>query len=1029
MGNKSEKVQCPECQSYNSKDSRYCNKCGTPLGKLPQTLTYIPPSEQKADDRLNFSEGDSFGTRYRIVEEIGRGGMGRVYKAKDTDLGITVALKMIRPEYSSRPDFIERFKKETLLARSISHENVIRIHDLGEVEEIKFISMDYIKGQNLKEFIRTSGKLSVETAISITRQICEALRVAHKKGIVHRDLKPQNIMIDNDGQVYTMDFGLAKSLEAQEDDLSRGIVGTPQYFSPEQAKGEKADQKSDIYSLGIVLFEMLTGKKLFEAENAAGYMQKHIHEMPPSASAANPLVPLFLEKIVLKCLEKDREKRYQNVEEILKDLAEHEEESSIHMPRSKVKKLMKFAYFIPLALIITLAIYLLISRKEPGIPSLSESERIPLAVMYFENNTGDEKLDYWGKALSDLMIHDLSQSKYIRVLTGDRLFEILEKLNLLETEGYSSEDLKSVAARGRANHILHGNYTKAEDTFRVNVMLQNLITEELIGSKGVEGKGVRTFYSAVDELTPWVKSKLNLTSRQIAADIDREIGTITTSSPEALEYYILGKQYYQEGKYQESNEALEKAVEIDPGFAIAYRRISINYDYLEEIDQVKKYAQKALSLMDRVSDRDRYLIQGWAYTILEDSNDKAIETYKKLLEYYPDDEEGNVNLGAIYRNMEEWDLALERFNKILRVNPSIACQNLVFSYKAKGLYEKAKEILRDNQHNLFNQSFYHYNLSFIYLCQGRQDMALNEIENALSYDPDDYLSTELMGNIYHIQGNYQAAEHTYRELIDMDDPFKQLEGRLWLAYQYLDRGQIENCRKEIFQGIKEAKKYEFKPSTLNFLKFLTYLNLQMNNLDEALDVSNQMIETASEINSREGILSALYLRGHTYVKLNKINEAENTAEQLKQLIEKTGIQKHMRYYYHLTGMLAQNKNMTSQAIEEFEKALSLLPHQHEVINEHAFYLFPLAFLYYQLGELEKAREQFEEIVSLTTGRLKWGDIYAKSYYWLGKIFQKKGWHGKAIENYRKFFQLWEKADLGLPEIEDARKQLALLKKA
>ena len=243
MGNKAKKVQCPKCYSFNIEDSRYCNKCGSSLEKKEETLTYIPKN-----DRLNFLPGDSFGSRYRIVEEIGRGGMGRVYKAEDKELGITVALKMIRPEYSSSPRFIKRFKKETLLARSISHENVIRIHDLGELNEIKFISMEYIKGQNLKELIRTSGTLTVETTISITRQICEALRIAHQKGIVHRDLKPQNIMIDNNGKVYTMDFGLAKSIEAQEDSLSRGIVGTPQYLSPEQAKGEKADQRSDIYS-------------------------------------------------------------------------------------------------------------------------------------------------------------------------------------------------------------------------------------------------------------------------------------------------------------------------------------------------------------------------------------------------------------------------------------------------------------------------------------------------------------------------------------------------------------------------------------------------------------------------------------------------------------------------------------------------------------------------------------------------------------------------------------------------------------
>ena len=713
MGNKAKKVQCPKCYSFNIEDSRYCNKCGSSLGEIPETLTYPPSRERKTDDRLNFLPGDSFGARYRIVEEIGRGGMGRVYKAEDKELGITVALKMIRPEYSSNPRFIKRFKKETLLARSISHENVIRIHDLGEVDEIKFISMDYIKGQNLKELIHTSGTLTVETTISITRQICEALRVAHQKGIVHRDLKPQNIMIDNNGKVYTMDFGLAKSMEAQENSVSRAIIGTPQYLSPEQAKGEKVDQRSDIYSLGIIIFEMLTGKKPFEAETAAGYIQKHIHEMPPSPSETNPLIPSFLEKIILRCLEKDREKRYQSVEEILKDLEEQKVTSRPLLPRTKIKKLLKVTYATFLILLIVIAIYLLRGRKKPGIPSLSEGGRISVAVMYFENNTGDKSLDHWRKSLSDLMIQDLSQSKYIRVLTGDRLFNILRQLKLLEAKTYSSEDLKKVAARGRVNHILLGNYSRAEDTFRINTILQNVVTEELIGSKREEGKGLGSFFSMVDELTIWTKSKLNITRPEIAADIDREIGKIITSSPEALKFYSLGEQYYNEGKLQESNEALKKALKIDPEFALAYKRISENYYYLYEIDQAKKYIQKALSLLDRLSDRERYLIQGFAYTILEDSFEKAIETYKKLLQHYPDDEDGNMYLGATYRNMEEWDLAFERFNKILKVNPVIACENLTLCYMAKGLYEKAREILQANQHNYFNQAQFHWDMGLI----------------------------------------------------------------------------------------------------------------------------------------------------------------------------------------------------------------------------------------------------------------------------------------------------------------------------
>lgn len=1028
MGNQNKTVQCPQCYSYIGEDSRYCHKCGYLVEEDQKTLTYSPAQEKLADDSLHFLPGESFGPRYRIIEEIGRGGMGRVYKAEDQELGITVALKMIRPEFSSRPSFIQQFKEETLLARAISHENVIRIHDISEVNDIKFISMDFIKGHNLKELIHTSGTLAVETAINITKQLCKGLSVAHKKGIVHQDLKPRNIMIDNDGRVYTMDFGVAKSVAAQEMTPSKGIIGTPPYISPEQAKKEKVDQRSDIYSFGIIIYEMLTGKRPFEAETSSEYVEKHIHETPPSPSKTNPLIPPFLEKIILKCLEKDRDKRYQSVNEILKDLEEHKEESKIILARPKAKKLWRFVYAIPLILIIGIGIYLLIGKRKTIVPSAARGGRIPLAVMYFENNTGDERLDYWRKALSDLIIIDLAQSRLISVVTGNRLLEILENLHLLEAKNYTTEDLKEVASRGGVDYILHGNYTKAEETFRINVMLQNIVTEELTGSKSVKGKGLESFDTMVDELTPWIKSQFNLTRQEIAEDIDRKIGKIFTSSPEALELYYQAKQHYHEGKFEKSIEVLKKALAVDPGFAIAYKIISENFHYIGEIEQAYQYAQGALSLIDRISFRERSLIQGWAYTVLENSYDEAIETYRKMLKYYPDDEDGNVYLGAIYRNMEEWDLALERFSKILNVNPLIACKNLVLLYMAKGSYDKAKEILQSYR-DVYEEDDFHWDLSLIYLCQGRDDLALIEAENAFSLNREDESNIELMGDIYHIQDNFRGAEYYYRQLLEKEDLFSQLNGRHWLGRLYLAQGQYEKCKQEINQGITESEKHNKIFDMLRFLKFSAYLNLRMNQLDEALDSLDQIERIAPKFGETSGVILALHYRGLIYLEMKKTNEAKKIAEQLEQLIKETGIKKYMRYYYHLKGMIAQTNNNASQTIKAFEKALTFLAHQREVDDEHAFFSYALASFYYQIGNFEKAQKQYGKIINLTTGRLYWGDIYARSFFWVGKIFQKKGEQEKAIENYEKFLQLWKATDLGLPEIAEAKNQLALLKKA
>ncbi|MDH4257244.1 MAG: hypothetical protein OEV50_00400, partial [Candidatus Aminicenantes bacterium] len=279
-----------------------------------------------------------------------------------------------------------------------------------------------------------------------------------------------------------------------------------------------------------------------------------------------------------------------------------------------------------------------------------------------------------------------------------------------------------------------------------------------------------------------------------------------------------------------------------------------------------------------------------------------------------------------------------------------------------------------------------------------------------------------------VQDNFEKAEENFRQLLEKKNLQSQLWGRFWLAHLYLTQGKFNKCRKEVIQGIENSQKFNLRPSEINYMLFLAYLNLQKNQYAEALNVLNQVEKVASEINIIEAKIHAFHFRGLTYMKMDNLNEAKNTAEQLKHLIEKTGIRNNMRYYYHLMGKIAQEEDAFSISINDFEKALSLFPHQHDIYDEHAFYLNSLASAYYQAGDLEKASEQYAKIVSLTTGRLRWGDIYAKSFYWLGKICQQKGWEGKAIEHYEKFLHLWAEADSGLPETADAKNQLDTLRK-
>jgi tetratricopeptide (TPR) repeat protein/predicted Ser/Thr protein kinase len=1021
MSKREKAVQCSKCFTLNPDDSQFCSRCGSSLENYQETLSYITPDGVPPEKVAPYTPGEIFDNRYRIIEEIGRGGMGRVYKAEDTELNITVALKIIRPRYSSDPHFVERFKKEMLTARSISHENVIRIFDLGETHKIKYISMEYIKGQNLRELIRVSGTLSLETVLNMAKQMCEALRVAHQKGIIHQDLKPSNIMVDNSGRVYILDFGLAKAAYGLESEKTGEIAGTPQFMSPEQAKGEKIDPRSDIYSLGAILYEMVTGKQVFEAASAEEYRQKNIAEIPVPPSKFNPRLPRHLDHIILKCLEKDKAKRYQSTQEMLVDLDRY------ILPKASLLTGLarRFGYFALAAMVLlAIAAALYLGKKSAAPPAL-KNKRLSLAIVYLTNNTGDKNLDYMRRNLSELLIADLLQSQYVRVMTGDQIYAILKGLNFLDAPTYSSEELKQLALQGSVDFILSGNFTEINETYRINTFLYKAKTMELLGSEQAEGQGKASIFSLIDVLTRKIKSDIKLPPERIAKDIDKDVSNITTSSPEALKHYIEGKKLYEEDKFEESVKALEKAVSLDPEFALAYVKMSEDYYYLLNSEQGDKFLIKALSLINRVSEREYYLIQGYAAF----SYQSAVENYQKLLQLYPDDIEALGYLGAIYRNMEEWDLASEQFKKIVEIDAtdSLSYENIALIYMAKGLYGKAIEILKSKQNITSDRLSFHIRMGTAYLCDRQYDLALQEASLARSVNSSDFQVAELEGQIYQIKGDMASAEKYYRQIMNSSDTNFQYNAQLWLGHLYLMQGKYNQTRKEIQQGLEHAQAKNFRPAVPNLKLLSAYVNLQMNQLPEAYDASNQALEAAQELNRIDYKNSSLHFRGLILAKMKKLEEARETAEKLKQQIEKTGVSKDLRLYHHLMGEIAREGGDITKAAESFETAISLLGGEYFKTDIHILFYDSLASAYYQKGDLERAQKAYEKVLSLTTGRLRWGDKYSKAFYWLARINQGQNRKNQAVEHYQKFLDLWNQTDPAMPEIADARKQLVALR--
>ena len=1037
MGNR-----CSKCQFDNPPDTLYCGKCATPL----------PPSEEISVSHTKTLEipveelttGSTFAGRYQIIEELGKGGMGKVYKVHDTEIKEKVALKLLNPEIASDEKTIERFRNEIRLARRIAHKNVGRMFDLGKAEGTYFITMEYVPGQDLKGLIRQSGQLAVGTTISIAKQVCEGLSEAHRLGVVHRDLKPSNIMVDKEGNARIMDFGIARSLKAKGITGAGMMIGTPEYMSPEQVEGKEVDQRSDIYSLGVVLYEMVTGQVPFEGDTPLSIAVKHKTESPPDPKDLNAQIPEDLSRVILKCLEKDKERRYQTAGEVQSELDRIEKgipSTEREIPKRKpltsrditvtfgLKKLLIPALIVVVLVIIGVIIWRPWSQKET-VHVLSDKPS--LAVMYFENNTGEEGLEYLRSGLAEWFITDISQSRYINVLSGDRIFSILKKLNLLEAEKYSSEDLIKVANRGRVNHILKGSYIKVGNSFVITVMLQRPETGEAVSSRKVECKGEEEIPQGVDELTKMIKMDLDLSREQIASDFDKQVGKISTSSPEAQKYYIEARKYHYLGQYSQSIPIYERAVAVDPEFAMAYSYMGAACFWLGYQSKATEYYQKALELSDRVSDRERYYIQGWAYMGSEKTYDKSIEAYNKLMELYPDDNEGNNSLGLVYSLIEEWDKAIEPLISCIQRKDEVIWPylNLSIVYRAKGLYDKAKEVLEYYLNNISDNAAIHNQLALTYLCQKKYDLALVEADKAISMEPDNYFYFLTKGDIYICKGDLIKAEKEYQKVLELEEKAAHLHGRQSLGALYLLQGRFKKSEEQLKQGIKLAKELVEKRWESWFQTGYTYRYLKSGRFKEALKEFQNAQEAAIQGESLFLQIFSLHYKGIAYLEMKSMDESQKAAVELKELIESGMNKKAIKYYHHLLGMIELKRENFSKAVESFKRGISLLQYQCYydypqwlIPDSHALFMEPLALAYYKMGDLDKAQEEYEKITALSSGRLFFGDIYVKSFYMLGKIYEEKGWKGKAIEHYQKFLSLWKDADPGIAEVEDAKERL------
>src|SRR5271166_3221520 len=632
------------------------------------------PRSVAHSDPATLEPGMLLAQRYEIVEILGQGGMGAVYKATDVELNRTVALKVIRPDLARDKAIVDRFKQELLLAHQVTHRNVIRIYDLSEADGMKFITMEYVEGENLLTLIHEKKKFSPAEAVEIMQQVCRALEAAHSVGVIHRDLKPQNIMRDKAGRIIVMDFGLARTLEGDGMTQSGALVGTMEYMSPEQALGKALDQRSDIFALGLIFYEMLTGQTPFKADSMLASLIRRTQERASPVSDHDNTIPRALSSVVTKCLERDLDLRYKTAAELLADL-ETWQGGQAGATLGFEAKIGPWGRTLPwpwitagvIAVMLALTGYLLRDKLfRPATGQTGAGPAVSLAILPFRNASGDPGFDWLGPSLADMLSTDVGQSAQLRTVSPDRLHQVLQDLHIAPNTSLDPTMLRRIAEFSSADVLVFGQYARFGDQVRIDATLQDLKNNRSIPLKA-DASGEKDIPGASDRLADSVRQNLAL-SKDALKELKATSYQPTSTSMDALRDYNQGLGLLREGKNLEAEKQLEAATKADPSFALAFSKLAQTYSNLGYDAEAEQAAQKAVGLSQSLPETEKYLLVAIQAQIAKNFP-AAIKAYETLAKASPESADVQSALASLYEQAGDFAKARECNQKILSANP------------------------------------------------------------------------------------------------------------------------------------------------------------------------------------------------------------------------------------------------------------------------------------------------------------------------------------------------------------------------
>ena len=652
---------CPKCQAHNPEPAENCLTCGFVFGGAPavvleQTnaseLTSIPtmgsPSSfrqwadqsQRGVAAVVLPAGLEIGHRYRVKSLLGMGGMGAVYLVHDKGLDRDVALKLIRSDIAEDADALERFKREIQLSSRVTHPNVLRVFDLGESDGIQFLTMQFVDGKDLSTILKKQGKLSTDRLIRIFRQTAEGLKAAHDQGVTHRDLKPQNIMVDASDRVYVTDFGMAKSSEQSGMTQTGAVIGTPFYMSPEQVRGETVGPQSDIFSLGVILYQMATGIVPFGGATPFEVMMSRIQRPPKPVRELNPELPIYLQKIIERCLAVDMGLRYQNVQQILDDLDAESFKTSIRYRTMSRRWVRPAVAGVAVALVLGAAGLFLYQKGRAAKPVAAPKPQSML-VADFTNHAGDPVFD---GTLEPAFTIALEGASFINSYSRNSARKVAAQLSPGST-GLDQTLARLVAVREGINVVTSGSIDKSGDGYEVSVRAIDAATGKTIVEDREKASSKDAVLATVARLAAQVRRALGdrtPESTQVAA-----AETFTAGSLEAAHEYAMGQDRQWEGKWDEAIRSYQKALDLDPNLGRAYAGLAAVENNRGQRQEAEKSYKAALARIDRMSEREKYRTRG-GYYLLVRNPDNAIEEFTALVKQFPADSAGIANLAFAY---------------------------------------------------------------------------------------------------------------------------------------------------------------------------------------------------------------------------------------------------------------------------------------------------------------------------------------------------------------------------------------------